>query len=88
MKYLKYIIGIIALLFIGFLLIGLIKPEASYDSEIMVEKPIAESWAVIQDEGKLVEWLPGFQKLNMSVAPQVRWVLYQTCISIMMDSRW
>jgi len=62
MKYLKYIIGIIAILIIIFFLLGLIKPEVSYDCEIMVDKPLAESWSVSQDEGKMSEWLEGFQK--------------------------
>ncbi len=25
---------------------------------------MAESWALIQDEEKMVEWLPGFQKIE------------------------
>lgn len=70
MKYLKYLVGLIAVLFIGFLLIGVIKPRLSYDCEIMVEKPAAESWAVVQDEEKLSEWLPGMQKIeNISGTP-------------------
>ncbi len=64
MKYLKYILGIIALLAIGFFLIGLVKPKVSYECEITVEKPLAESWAVIQDQDKLPEWLPGLQKIE------------------------
>ena len=64
MKILKYVIGIIAILVIGFLALGLIMPKASYDCEIMVEKPTAESWAVLQDPEKLSGWLPGFQKME------------------------
>ena len=64
MKYLKYILGLIAVLVIGFLLMGIIKPKLSYDCEIMVEKSAAESWAVVQDEEKMSEWLPGFQKIE------------------------
>jgi len=64
MKYLKYIIGIIAILAFGFLLLGKIKPQLSYHCEILVDKPVTESWAVIQDEEKLPEWLPGFQKIE------------------------
>ena len=30
----------------------------------MVNKPLAESWAVSQDEGKMPDWLPGFQKIE------------------------
>ena len=64
MKYLKYILGVLAFLVLGFFLLGFIKTEIYYESEIMVEKPVSESWAVIQDEDKLSEWLPGFQKIE------------------------
>ncbi len=64
MKYLKYGLGIIAILVIIFLLIGFIKPDVSYDCEIMVDKPIEESWKVTQDEKKMSEWLEGFQKVE------------------------
>lgn len=64
MKYLKYTIGIIAILAIVFLALGLIKPKITYECEITVEKPTTESWAVLQDQEKLSEWLPGFQKLE------------------------
>ena len=64
MKILKYIAIIIAVLIIGFLLLGLLKPEVSYDSEIVADKPLPEAWAVAQDEAKMAEWLPGFQKVE------------------------
>jgi carbon monoxide dehydrogenase subunit G len=64
MKYLKYILGILAILVVGFFLLGLIKPELSYECEIMVDKPLAESCAVSQDIEKMPDWLPGFQKIE------------------------
>ena len=64
MKYSKYILGIIVLLTFGFFALGLIKPNISYDCEILIDKPLAESWAVSQDQEKLSEWLPGFQKIE------------------------
>ena len=64
MKYLKYILGILAILIIGFFLLGLIKSELSYESEITVGKSLAESWAVSQDEEKMSDWLEGFQKIE------------------------
>lgn len=64
MKYLKYILGLIAILVIGFFLMGIIKPKITYDCEILVEKAAAESWAVVQDEEKMPEWLPGFRKIE------------------------
>jgi carbon monoxide dehydrogenase subunit G len=64
LKYLKYILGSLALLVVGFLALGFIKPTLSYDCEINVDKPQAESWAVMQDPEKLPEWLIGFQKIE------------------------
>ncbi|MBT8395124.1 MAG: hypothetical protein KJN66_09775, partial [Bacteroidia bacterium] len=64
MKYLKYILGILVILIIGFFVLGLVKPEITYECEIVVDKPLAECWAVTQDEEKMSEWLPGFQKVE------------------------
>lgn len=64
MKILKYILGIAAVLFLVYILLGVFKPEVAYEDEILVNKPVAESWAVVQDEEKLSEWLPGFQKME------------------------
>ncbi len=64
MKYLKYTIGVIIFLIIGLLVLGLVKPKVSYECEIIVEKPTTETWAVLQDQEKLPEWLPGFQKIE------------------------
>jgi len=64
MKYLKYILGIITILILGFVLLGFIKPNISYDAEIMVDKPVVESWAVVQDEEKAGEWISGFRRIE------------------------
>jgi len=64
MKILKYVLGILAFLIVAFLLLGLIKSEVNYDCEIMVDKPLAEAWAVSQDESKMADWLDGFQKVE------------------------
>lgn len=64
MKYLKYILGIIGILVIVFLLMGIIKPELSYECEILVDKPVSESMAVAQDQEKLSKWLTGFHRIE------------------------
>ncbi|WP_422107887.1 SRPBCC family protein [Winogradskyella sp.] len=64
MKYLKYIFGILALLIIGFFLLGLIKSEVTYQCEVTVDKPLDEAWAVSQDEEKMADWLDGFQRIE------------------------
>ena len=64
MKILKYILILIGVLIVGFLLMGVVKPQVSYDCEISVDKPVQESWAVIQDEEKLSDWLTGFKRIE------------------------
>lgn len=64
MKFLKYTLGIIAVLILGFLALGFIKPNISYTSEILVDKNTFESWQVLQDPDKLADWLPGFEKME------------------------
>ena len=64
MKFLKYLLGIIAVLVIIFFLLGMIKSEISYTNEIEVNKPLSEAWAVSQDESKMKDWLEGLQKVE------------------------
>ena len=64
MKFLKYLLGILVLLIIGFFLLGVIKSEVTYQCDITVDKPLAESWAVSQDEEKMSDWLEGFQRIE------------------------
>lgn len=64
MKILKYVLGILAILIIAFLLFGMLKSEIAYDCEVTVDKPLAESWAVSQDDSKMSSWLEGFEKIE------------------------
>ena len=64
MKYLKYLLGIIALLFVLFIGKGIISPTVTYDCEIVVDKPIQEAWAVMNDESKVAQWLKGMKKME------------------------
>ena len=64
MKYLKYILGLIALLVVLFIGKGFLTPSLSYDSEIVVDKPAKEAWAVMNDESKIDQWLKGISKVE------------------------
>ncbi len=64
MKYLKYIVGIIALLIILFIGKGMLTPEISYSSEFVVDKPIQEAWAVMNDQSKASQWLEGITNIE------------------------
>ena len=65
MKYLKYVIIILVLLAVVFFGQGLLTPEVSYESEIVVNKPVKEAWAVMSDESRVSEWLPGIKKMEL-----------------------
>jgi len=59
MKILKTILWILALLFLIFIGRGILTDSVSYESEITVDKPVNESWAVMNDESKISQWLEG-----------------------------
>ncbi|MFK8005828.1 MAG: SRPBCC family protein [Saprospiraceae bacterium] len=64
MKYLKYFLGIIAVLALLFIGKGILTPSLSYSSEIIVDKPIKEAWAVMNDESKISQWLKGIKDVK------------------------
>ncbi len=64
MKYLKYLIILILVLGIAFIAKGMITPSISYETEIVVNKPVQESWAVMSDESNLPKWIRGFKKIE------------------------
>ncbi len=65
MKYLKYIIITIIVLGLLFIVKGFITPSISYETEIVVNKPVQESWAVMSDESNLPKWIRGFKKVEL-----------------------
>lgn len=64
MKFLKYTAIILTSIVALFLLIGLMKPTVQYDCTITIEKPIEESWQVMQDPSKMSEWMDGFKRME------------------------
>ena len=65
MKYLKYLIYLILALVIIFIGKGLLTPSVTYENEIMVDKSIQESWAVMSDEMTASQWVPGYVKSEL-----------------------
>lgn len=65
MKYLKYLLGLLLLLTIIFFALGMITPTVSYENEVVVNKPAAESWATMSDESKMAQWISGFVRTEI-----------------------
>lgn len=64
MKIVKYVLIVIGVLVVIFLSAGLIRPEITYDSEVMINKPVEEVWAVMQDESRISEWLKEVKRIE------------------------
>lgn len=64
MKYLKILLGIIAVLAMLFIGRGILTPSISYSSEITVDKSINEAWAVMSDESKISQWLKSIKSVE------------------------
>lgn len=65
MKILKVLIGVLAVLVVGFFAAGLLNPTVEYSTEVEVNKPLKESWAVFSDESKLGEWITGYKGMEV-----------------------
>ncbi len=60
-KYLLLIILVLVLIFFGN---GLLTPSVDYESEVLVDKPVEEAWAVMQDETRITEWLKEIKRME------------------------
>jgi len=62
MKYIMYIGIALVLLFLIFIIRGLLTPSVSYDIPLTIDRPTSVVWDVMQDESTLSDWIDGFQK--------------------------
>lgn len=64
MKIFIYVIGFITTCFLGFYVIGLVKPSISYDSTIIINRPVEQSWKIYSDESLMNQWVQNFDKIE------------------------
>jgi Polyketide cyclase / dehydrase and lipid transport. len=65
MKILKISLFILAIISVVIVGRGILTSSISYESKILVNKSVEESWAVMSDESKLHEWIKGFKKTEL-----------------------
>ena len=65
MKYLKYLVVFFVVASASFLAIGLFSPTISYESTVLVNKPVAHSFAVFNNPFNMKKWMPGFKSVKM-----------------------
>lgn len=64
MRILRYLFAVIAVLGIGFFLVGVLVPRFSYANEVNINASPAEVWAVFTDESRTGEWMAGFRAIE------------------------
>ena len=64
MKVLKYIGIAFAALLVIFFGAGLMTSEIAYESEVVINKPVEEVWAVMQDDSRISEWLKEVKRIE------------------------
>lgn len=55
---------IVLAILLGFLAMGLIKPEVKYNSEVVVDAPIEEVFTTFNDMDKIKNWIPQITKIE------------------------
>ncbi len=63
-KTLLYVIGFIATCFLGFYVIGLVKPSVTYESTIVINRSAKQTWQVFSNKDLMSQWMPGFVKIE------------------------
>ncbi len=64
-KFLKITGVVLLLLTVIFFSLGLINPNVSYTSEILVNKPVAETFRKYNDPGTLKQWIPEMKSFEI-----------------------
>jgi uncharacterized protein YndB with AHSA1/START domain len=63
-KTLLYVIGFIATCFLGFYVIGLVKPTVTYETTLVVNRSAEQTWKVFTNKELMSQWMPGFIKIE------------------------
>lgn len=64
MKILKYVIGLFCFLLLAFFAMGIFTPMVNYQSEVEVNKPVKEAWAVFNDASRMQDWIPAYRGIE------------------------
>ncbi|RMI19684.1 MAG: hypothetical protein D6681_02775 [Calditrichaeota bacterium] len=63
-KFLRYPLIVLAVLIVGFLLIGVFVPEFSYENRLVINAPVEKAFAVFIDTSYTRRWLSGFKRFE------------------------
>jgi len=60
MKYLKYLVIFLVVASASFIAIGFFNPTVTYETTVLVNKPVSHSFSVFMNPFNTKKWLPGF----------------------------
>jgi len=64
MKFLKYLIIVVAVFSASFICVGFINPTITYETTVLVNKPVSHSFAVFNNPFNRKKWMPGFKSIT------------------------
>ena len=66
MKILFYVVGFIATCFLGFYIIGVVKPLVNYETSITINRSAEQTWSVLSNDSLMGQWIQGFEKIEIT----------------------
>jgi uncharacterized protein YndB with AHSA1/START domain len=66
MKILFYVVGFIATCFLGFYIIGVVKPVVNYETSITINRSAEQTWSVLSNDSLMSQWIQGFEKIEIT----------------------
>ena len=63
-KVLKFVLGLVLVLVLGFFAAGLVIPTLSYETSVEVERPVETAWRVFMDGERMSQWMTNLQRVE------------------------
>lgn len=81
-KILRYVAMVVLVLLLVFLSLGLFIPVVEYETSIIVDKPVAEAFALYNDRSNIKQWIPEIQVMEpIAETPEVVGSKYRMVIN-------
>ena len=65
MKVLKFTVILLVVASAAFLSVGFISPSVTYETTVLVDKPVTHSFSVFNNPFNMSKWMPGFKSINV-----------------------
>jgi len=65
MKVIKFTVIFLVVVSASFLSVGFISPSVTYETIVLVDKPVAHCFSVFNNPFNMNKWMPGFKSINV-----------------------